>query len=291
MRVFKCNVELKFQVIGRLLSELRGNGRRLRPRWGQAVRLGGAPWVLDSVAAGGSIRRAGTDASGEALGASLMQGEKEVKEMYPVPHASRKLSDLEKKYSATESEFLGVTTDGIRIVCSHISKFQMPRHLRAEWRWKGADRETAALWRPISSGSLSSIRKRNLYVCATSTWRVGSSDSGWLQPPCSWFTASASSHFPDSSSPRSRLRQSCLGGAVLHHGSTRLRSREQVVTFAYGRSLQQKSHQCVAGFIGGNRISVGRRRTTKLYTFILRENHISLVEPAHFCVAAKLATE
>ncbi|GBP22811.1 Retrovirus-related Pol polyprotein from transposon 297 [Eumeta japonica] len=48
------------------------------------------------------------DASGEALGASLMQGEKELREMHPVAYASQKLSDLEKKYTATERECLGV---------------------------------------------------------------------------------------------------------------------------------------------------------------------------------------
>ncbi|GBP74548.1 hypothetical protein EVAR_84904_1 [Eumeta japonica] len=43
------------------------------------------------------------DASGETLGASLMQGEREQKEMHPVAYASLKLSDLEKKYSATRT--------------------------------------------------------------------------------------------------------------------------------------------------------------------------------------------
>ncbi|GBP69565.1 Retrovirus-related Pol polyprotein from transposon 297 [Eumeta japonica] len=50
----------------------------------------------------------GLDASGEALGASLMQGEKKLKGMHPVAYASRKLSDLEKKYLATERECLKV---------------------------------------------------------------------------------------------------------------------------------------------------------------------------------------
>ncbi|GBP37002.1 hypothetical protein EVAR_31000_1 [Eumeta japonica] len=38
------------------------------------------------------------DVSGEALGVSLMQGEKE-KEMHPKAYASRKLINLKKKYS------------------------------------------------------------------------------------------------------------------------------------------------------------------------------------------------
>ncbi|GBP37088.1 hypothetical protein EVAR_19217_1 [Eumeta japonica] len=41
---------------------------------------------------------------GKTLGASLMQGEKELREMYPVAYASQKLSNLEKTYSTTERE-------------------------------------------------------------------------------------------------------------------------------------------------------------------------------------------
>ncbi|GBP94199.1 Transposon Tf2-11 polyprotein [Eumeta japonica] len=48
------------------------------------------------------------DASGEALGVSLIQGEREPREMNPVVYASRKFSELENKYSATERECLGV---------------------------------------------------------------------------------------------------------------------------------------------------------------------------------------
>ncbi|GBP95577.1 hypothetical protein EVAR_67049_1 [Eumeta japonica] len=48
-----------------------------------------------------AIRHLNTgNASGEALGASLMQREKELKEMHPEAYASRKFSNLEKKYSA-----------------------------------------------------------------------------------------------------------------------------------------------------------------------------------------------
>ncbi|GBP04828.1 hypothetical protein EVAR_67346_1 [Eumeta japonica] len=53
------------------------------------------------------VTRLFVDASGEALGASFMQ-ERELTEMHPITYASRKLSDLEKKYSATERECLGV---------------------------------------------------------------------------------------------------------------------------------------------------------------------------------------
>lgn len=45
------------------------------------------------------------DASGEALGACLMQG---TDTMYPICYASRKLNDAEKKYSTTEKECLAL---------------------------------------------------------------------------------------------------------------------------------------------------------------------------------------
>ncbi|GBP70526.1 hypothetical protein EVAR_61441_1 [Eumeta japonica] len=54
------------------------------------------------------VKSSRTVASREALGASLMQGEKKLREMHLIVKALGKLSDLEKKYSATERECLGV---------------------------------------------------------------------------------------------------------------------------------------------------------------------------------------
>ncbi|GBP12074.1 hypothetical protein EVAR_5904_1 [Eumeta japonica] len=48
------------------------------------------------------------DASEEALDASLIQGEKELRQMHSVAYVSRKLNNLKKKYSATERKCLGV---------------------------------------------------------------------------------------------------------------------------------------------------------------------------------------
>ncbi|GBP28472.1 hypothetical protein EVAR_93419_1 [Eumeta japonica] len=47
-------------------------------------------------------------ASGEELGVSLMQGDKEMNGIHLIAYASRKLSGLEKKYFATERERIGL---------------------------------------------------------------------------------------------------------------------------------------------------------------------------------------